>query len=116
MGDRLNAKAKAELAKKGFLVEDLPSAPGPEKGVYHNPQTGQEFPRLPIDGYSQRQYRSRGLKLGRAPEHLRLKYQREHSRPTSVMTAEEAAKASGAAETAPPSTTKKSDATQLRLL
>jgi len=65
-------------------MEPVPGSSGPPTSYYHNPRTGQEFPGLPLDGWSLMRYMRRGLLPGRAPKELRdrfLEEQRNAPRP-----------------------------------
>lgn len=52
-------------------MEPVKGSHGPPVSYYHNPETGQEFPGLPLDAWSLMRYISRGLRPGRAPVELR---------------------------------------------
>lgn len=67
---------RQNLKKKGFHVEPLADAAGPLTSTYHDPKTGQEFYRLPIDPWSLERYmKVHGWNPGPAPEELKAKWE-----------------------------------------
>lgn len=74
VADSLSNAQKQELKRANSLVlenEDLEK----QNFIYwHNPKTGQEFPRLPTDPYGLANNFMKGLMPGRAPEELREKW------------------------------------------
>lgn len=92
MGIDVTAEEKRELKRKGSLVRiDYDTQ---EFEAWHNPKTGQEFPRLPSDSYSIRNYMRKGLIVGPASEELREKWEadRPERETLSVKRIEEAKK------------------------
>ena len=55
-----------KILRDGYV--NLPNLETQPFSVYHNPETGKEFPRLPADSYSASNYLRRGLRLGAAPK------------------------------------------------
>ena len=43
--------------------------------TWHNPETGQEFPRLPADAVNAMTYMTRGLRMGKAPPEARARWE-----------------------------------------
>jgi hypothetical protein len=43
--------------------------------TWHNPETGQEFPRLPADAVNAMTYLTRGLRMGKAPPEARARWE-----------------------------------------
>ena len=68
---------RAALKKSGgTFVEPLDDAPGPTTMTYHDPETGQEFPNLPMDPWSLETYMKRhGWMLGEASPALRAQWE-----------------------------------------
>lgn len=78
-GGRSRALAAAQdgdVLKRRRTLEPLGGSSGPRTFCYHDPETGEEFPGLPVDAYSFMHYTmERGLRPGRAPADLRAKFQ-----------------------------------------
>ena len=74
MGITLTPEEKAELKREDFLIAPLAGCDGVESAVYHNPNTGQEFPGLPIDPYHLSKYLRKGWRMGSATPELRAKW------------------------------------------
>ena len=70
-GDELTAAQKRALQRSNSLILENEGVEKQAFTCYHDPRTGQEFPRLPMDSYSLANYINRGLMPGRAPAELR---------------------------------------------
>ena len=82
MGINVTEKEKAELKRKGSLVRvDYETQ---EFDVWHDPKTGQEFPRLPSDSFSIRKYMRKGFVIGSASEELRKKWEANRMKRTKL--------------------------------
>lgn len=74
MDNELNEEI-TNLRKKGKKIVELDVSDSQPFMTYHDPKTGQEFPRLPADQYHIILYvAEKGWRLGPAPEHLRAKW------------------------------------------
>ncbi len=70
----LTPQEKTRLKQEDSLIRPLDGADGAESAAYHNPQTGQEFPNLPVDPRALMRYLRRGLMLGSASPELKAKW------------------------------------------
>ncbi len=71
MGITLTPEQKSKLKREDSLILDLPGADGVDSAVFHNPDTGKEYPHLPVDAYHLTRYLRRGLRMGPAPAELK---------------------------------------------
>ena len=71
MAVSLTSEEKAKLQREDSLILDLPGANGVESAAFHDPNTGREFPRLPVDAYHLTRYLKRGLRMGPASAELK---------------------------------------------
>lgn len=74
VADSLSTAQKRELKSRNSLVLENEDLERQNFIYWHNPKTGQEFSRLPVDPYGLANNFNKGLRPGRASEELREKW------------------------------------------
>ena len=70
----LTPDEKAEVKREDFLIRELPGASGTPSGTFHNPVTGKEIHKQPLDSYHLMRRLSQGWQLGPASPELKEKW------------------------------------------